>query len=271
MARGFFGAKGTTFLLLFFFFFFLFIDKSKSLCFECVVYCTVYSAYICPVEPDTVSRFVPQILWVLCRGAQFALYHDTDYGTMPPRRGTAWASHGTLLSERIRPSPGSPQPTKSDKGKGKGKAKAATPEPPPRSAAVRRLDDILDGFHSSSNSNQLRNETKRTMAAPGAASADRDGCFCQGTSPLSSSPCPLSFFVFPTPFIHFCIGHLNCHRTSPSARTVRIHPPLLVVRTRPLRFTTAAPPLPTLRRAAPRAARAGGARRAAGGVAGVYA
>lgn len=112
--------------------------------------------------------------------------HPTQTTTMPPRRATAWVSHSTLLSDRIRPSSGSTQPAKSDKGKGKGKAKATTPEPPPRSAAVRRLDEILGGFYSTPTSNQPpRNETKRTTAVPGAASADSEGCFCQGTSPRS--------------------------------------------------------------------------------------
>ena len=117
--------------------------------------------------------------------------HTTQTTTMPPRRATAWVSHGSLLSDRIRPSPGSIQSTKSDKGKGKGKAKAkpATPEPPPRSAAVRRLDEILGGFYSPPTSTQPpRNETKRTTAVPGAVSADSEGCFCQGTSPRSFVP-----------------------------------------------------------------------------------
>jgi hypothetical protein len=101
---------------------------------------------------------------------------------MPPRRGTPWVSRGSLLSDRIRPPSRSPQPTKSEKAKGK--AKAATPEPPPRSIAVRKLDELLDGLRSSSTSNQQpKNETRKATTAQGAgASADRDGCFCQGTS-----------------------------------------------------------------------------------------
>lgn len=265
-----FRATGTTFLLLFF----IFLLTKAKVCAPSALFIVLYIVHIfvrslprhrrlSVCSSDTVGG---------CSAAPPCLpsTHDTDYGTMPPRRATAWVSHGTLLSDRIRPSPGSPQPTKSDKGKGKGKAKAATPEPPPRSAAVRRLDDIVDGFHSSSTSNQSRNETKRETTAPGAASADRDGCFCQGTSPVCSSPA-LFFSSFPNSHHSFLYWHLNYCRTSPSARSVRIHAPLPVVRSRPLRLATAAPPLPTLRRAAPRAACAGGARHAAGGAAGEYA
>ena len=189
---------------------------------------------------------------------------------MPPRRGTAWATRGSLLSDRI-PPPASPQPTKSEKGKGKGKAKAATPEPPPRSAAVRRLDELLSGLTSSSTSNQpSRNEIKRAAMAPGAASADREGCFCQGMSPsvfslpLSFLPFPSSLTLFVFPVHHECIK-TNTHHISPSTCTIRIYAHLLIMRPRPLRPTPATPPLPALRHAAPRAARACGAHRAAGG------
>jgi hypothetical protein len=137
---------------------------------------------------------------------------------MPPRRGTAWATRGSLLSDRI-PPPASPQPTKSEKGKGKGKAKAATPEPPPRSAAVRRLDELLSGLTSSSTSNQSsRNEIKRAATAPGAASADREGCFCQGMSPsvfslpLSFLPFPSSLTLFVFPIHHECIQTITSHQ-----------------------------------------------------------
>ena len=101
---------------------------------------------------------------------------------MPPRRGTPWVSHGSLLSDRIRPPSRSPQPTKTEKAKAK--AKAATPEPPPRSSSVRKLDELLDGFRSSSTSNQQpKNETRKAATAQGAgASANREGCFCQGRS-----------------------------------------------------------------------------------------
>jgi hypothetical protein len=187
---------------------------------------------------------------------------------MPPHRGTAWA-RGSLLSDRI-PPPASPQPTKSEKGKGKGKAKAATPEPPPRSAAVRRLDELLSGLASSSTSNQPpKNEIKRAATAPGAASADREGCFCQGMSkcrlclPSWLSVLPSStLLIFP---IHrVCIQFMTYH-ISPSARTIRIHAHLPILRPRPLRPTPPTPPLSVLRHAAPCAACARGAHRAAGG------
>ena len=81
--------------------------------------------------------------------------------TMPPRGGTAWTS------DRIRLTPQKPSahlvaqtPSKSDKGKGR----ASTPKPP-RSAAVRKLDELLT---------DLRSSSSRT---PNIA---QDGCFCQG-------------------------------------------------------------------------------------------
>ena len=115
---------------------------------------------------------------------------------MPPRRGTPWISHGSLLSDRIRPPSGSPQPTKSEKGKGK--AKVVTPEPPPRSAAVRKLDELLDGLRSSSTSiQQPKSETRKPTTGQGAGdSADREGCFCQGTSASFFLRCLFAFFKF---------------------------------------------------------------------------
>jgi hypothetical protein len=106
---------------------------------------------------------------------------------MPPRRGTAWA-RGPLPSDRIRPpqpvQPVQPAPpAKSDKGKGKAKAVASEP---PRSAAVRKLDELLAAFRSSSSTgltqqpNHDDNNNKRATAA----AADSGGCFCQGTSVL---------------------------------------------------------------------------------------
>jgi len=137
--------------------------------------------------------------------------HKTNYDTMPPRRRTPWVSHGSLLSDRIRPPSGSPQPTKSEKGKGK--VKAATPEPPPRSATVRKLDELLDGLRSLSTSNQHpKNETRKVTVHAG-VSADREGCFCQGTSATSFfkflclSFGPL-FRFFPNPLF---ISHSNIH------------------------------------------------------------
>jgi len=92
---------------------------------------------------------------------------------MPPRGGTAWTS------ERIRPAPPKPPPhlaaqtpSKSDKGKGR----ASTPEPP-RSAAVRKLDELLAGLRSSS--------SQRT---PNGA---QDGCFCQARTHPPSEYTPL--------------------------------------------------------------------------------
>lgn len=176
-----------------------------------MVYIVHYSCYL--VERNTIINFVPQIL----RQQYSALigYHcekklissktvlPADYDTMPPRRGTPWVSHGSLLSDRIRPPSGSPQPTKSEKGKGK--AKAATPEPPPRSAAVRKLDELLDGLRSSSTSNQQpKSETRKATTAQGAGdSADREGCFCQGTS--ASSFFKFLCLSFVSPPIHYFI------------------------------------------------------------------
>lgn len=191
---------------------------------------------------------------------------------MPPRRGTPWASHSSLLSDRIRPRSDSPQPTKLEKGKGKGKSKATTPEPPPRSAAVRRLDELLGGLHSLSASSQPpKNETKRATTAAGAASADREGCFCQGTSPF------FYLFLHLLPFetlfdsVSQSIPSHHTPNCSPGARIIRIHAHLLILRSRPLRLTPPTPSLPTLHTAAARAARADGARRAAGGTPGGYA
>ena len=88
---------------------------------------------------------------------------------MPPRRGTPWvSSRGSLVSDRIRPS-GPSQPAKSEKGQGKGNGKGgggkvAAAEPPP-STAVRRLDELIAGF---------------TTTTTAVATADRDACFCQG-------------------------------------------------------------------------------------------
>lgn len=196
--------------------------------------------------------------------------------TMPPRRGTPWVSHSSLLSDRIRPHSGSTQPTKSEKGRGK--AKAVTPEPPPRSDAVRKLDELLDGLRSSptgTSNQQHRKATTGQRSAP----VDREGCFCQGTSasePLSFLQLPATFlawfkffsasfvtFRFPIQSIIF-ISQLEQlitkkKKSSPDTRIIRIHSPLLVLRSRPLRLTTSTPPLPTLQHAAPHAFRASSA------------
>ena len=77
--------------------------------------------------------------------------------------------------------------------------KATTPEPPPRSAAVRRFDETLGGLCSLSTSNQpSRNEIINVATTPGAASADREGCF-------SKSMLPLFCFLYLTLFflIHY--------------------------------------------------------------------
>jgi len=140
---------------------------------------------------------------LLCHDWPSPFLQQTRSTTMPPRRGTPWISHGSLLSDRIRPPSGSPQPTKSEKGKGK--AKVVTPEPPPRSAAVRKLDELLDGLRSSSTSNQqLKSETRKPTTGQGAgASADREGCFCQGTS-ASFFFC-IAFFKF----LPYCLSFHN--------------------------------------------------------------
>jgi hypothetical protein len=189
--------------------------------------------------------------------------YQTDNDTMPPRRGTPWASHGSLLSDRIRPPSRSPQPTKLEKGKGK--AKAATPEPPPRGAAVRKLDELLDGLRSSPTSNQQpKNETRKVTVQGAGASADREGCFCQG-QPLPSVSLPL-FRLPPNPLFHIQTLNFDTNiHCSPNTRIIRIHSHLRILRSRPLRPTTSIPSLSTLQRAAPHASRASGARGAAGG------
>ncbi|KAH9967104.1 hypothetical protein BJV74DRAFT_889989 [Russula compacta] len=109
---------------------------------------------------------------------------------MPPRRGggtTPWAStRGSLLSDRIRPS-GPAQPAKLERGKGK--AKAATSEPP-RSAAVRRLDELLAGLHSSF-AQPPNNEGKKATGAAANPQADHEGCFCQARVHALSEYTPL--------------------------------------------------------------------------------
>lgn len=180
------------------------------------VYSALYLSFLYLVERNTiVTRFVPQILRqqyrTLPRSAIILVSiwppaNKTDYNTMPPRRGTPWVSHGSLLSDRIRPPSGSPQPTKSEKGKGK--AKAPTPEPPPRSAAVRKLDELLDGLRSSSTSNQQQPKGKTTTALGASAYADREGCFCQGTSTSFLHCLLLAIFqVFSLPFFRFSPIH----------------------------------------------------------------
>jgi hypothetical protein len=110
---------------------------------------------------------------------------------MPPRGGTAWTS------DRIRPPPHKPSPhlaaqtpSKSDKGKGR----SSTPEPP-RSAAVRKLDDLLTGLRSYSSS---PSRTPKNSA--------QDGCFCQGTR----TPQPLS-----TSTSHPILSHITLGRIHP--------------------------------------------------------
>ena len=51
-----------------------------------------------------------------------------------------------------------------------GKAKAVTPEPPPRSAAVPKVDKLLDSLRSSSTSNQQpkMNESRKATIVQGA-------------------------------------------------------------------------------------------------------
>jgi hypothetical protein len=265
-------------LLLFRFFIMNFVLRVR--CFS--VYSALYLSFLYLVERNTiVTRFVPQILRqqyrTLPRSAIILVSiwppaNKTDCNTMPPRRGTPWVSHGSLLSDRIRPPSGSPQPTKSEKGKGK--AKAPTPEPPPRSAAVRKLDELLDGLRSSSTSNQQqpKNETgKVTTALSASAYADREGCFCQGTSAFFPS-CTTFFlpffkfslclsFVFPQSiiFIQLELYIYIITICSPNTRIIRIHSHLLVLRSRPLRPTTSIPSLSTLQHTAPHASRTGSA------------
>ncbi|KAH9052589.1 hypothetical protein EDB87DRAFT_426126 [Lactarius vividus] len=101
---------------------------------------------------------------------------------MPPRSGTAWTS------DLIRPQPHKPSarlvaqtPSKSDKEKGRAK----TPEPP-RSAAVRKLDELLAALRSSSteptHSQRLKDDR---------VSSAQDGCFCQARTHALSEYTPL--------------------------------------------------------------------------------
>ncbi|KAI9507976.1 hypothetical protein F5148DRAFT_1368107 [Russula earlei] len=131
----------------------------------------------------------------------------TIYGTMPPRRVTPWASHASLPSDRIRPSPSQPaNPEKGkEKGKGKGKAMAAAAPDPPRSAAVRGLDEPLAGLNSSESTQPSHNKSsqKATTATGTGPQADpREGCFGQpactpcrnirhSARPAASSSAPL--------------------------------------------------------------------------------
>ncbi|KAI0251732.1 hypothetical protein BJV78DRAFT_1374762 [Lactifluus subvellereus] len=104
---------------------------------------------------------------------------------MPPRRGTTAWTRGPLPSDRIRPpQPAQPAPpAKSDKGKGK--AKAAAPEPP-RSAAVRKLDELLAGLRSSNPSQHPNHDNNARAAA-----ADSGDCFCQARAHALSEYTPL--------------------------------------------------------------------------------
>ena len=70
-------------------------------------------------------------------------------------------------------------------------------EPPPRSAAVHKLDELLDGLRSSSISNQQpKSENRKAVTGQGiGASTDREGCFCQGKSAS----------LFCTAFLPFCL------------------------------------------------------------------
>ncbi|KAI9448776.1 hypothetical protein BJY52DRAFT_303820 [Lactarius psammicola] len=102
---------------------------------------------------------------------------------MPPRSGTAWTS------DRIRPPSHKPSPhlaaqtpSKSDKGKGK----TGTPEPP-RSAAVRKLDELLAGLRSSSSSEPTRSQHLKDDGV----SPAQDGCFCQARAHPISEYTPL--------------------------------------------------------------------------------
>ncbi|KAI9507229.1 hypothetical protein F5148DRAFT_1368572 [Russula earlei] len=157
---------------------------------------------------------------------------------MPPRRVTPWASHTSLPSDRIRPSPSQPaNPEKGKgKGKGKGKAMAAVAPEPPRSAVVRGLDEPLAGLNSSESTQPSHNKSsqKATTATGTGPQADpREGCFCQARVHALSEHTPLCT----------ACGLVLCA------------------------FTPATPPLPTLRWAAPHPAHACGAHRAAGGAA----
>jgi hypothetical protein len=103
---------------------------------------------------------------------------------MPPRGATATAWTSDRIG--IRPPPHKPPAQKSDKGKGR----ANTPEPA-RSAAVRKLDELLTGLRSSSRQNTTTPD---------------DGCFCQGARP-------------PTKNAHSHLSHYTARIHQPSEYT----------------------------------------------------
>ena len=104
----------------------------------------IYLSPLCVVKRDIVS--IDTLLFRGFWGSAVASHLVVnDCNAMPPHRGTPWASHGFILSPSV-----SPQPIRSDNGKGKAK------EPPPRSAAVRKLDELLDAPRPSSASNKAK-------------------------------------------------------------------------------------------------------------------
>jgi hypothetical protein len=191
---------------------------------------------------------------------------------MPPRGGTPWASsRGTFLSDRIRPS-GASQPAKSGKGQGrvtgKGRANVAAPEPP-RSAAVRRLDELIEGLLSSEATPSPSRSQPKTPNKSG--TEDRDACFCQGKSSFLSPFFPLalrphhqsSSTIRLDRILSHIISILRANATShvprtasPRARIIGIHAHLHPLRPHPLHAPSPAPPLPALYHAAPHSARA---------------
>jgi hypothetical protein len=141
---------------------------------------------------------------------------------MPPRGGTPWASsRGTLLSDRIRPS-GLSQAAKSEKGqgkvKGKGRANVATPEPP-RSAAVRKLDELIEGLLSSESTPSASRPQPRTQNK--SVAEDREACFCQGKRSFLSS-CLETHHLSSSPLIVYFSYHL--YSTPPTPRLTHRQP-----------------------------------------------
>ncbi|KAI9507233.1 hypothetical protein F5148DRAFT_1368574 [Russula earlei] len=136
------------------------------------------------------------------------------------------------LVPSVRPYSAQPiAPSKPGKGEGEGKAMAAAAPDPPRSAAVRGLDEPLAGLNSSESTQPSHNKSSQkatTSTGTGAQADPREGCFCQARVHALSENTPLCT----------ACGLVLCA------------------------FTPATPPLPTLRWAAPHPARACGAHRA---------
>lgn len=170
---------------------------------------------------------------------------------MPPRGGTPWASsRGALLSDRIRPSVS--QPAKSEKGqgrgKGKGRANVAAAEPP-RSAAVRMLDEFIEGLLSSESAPLPSRSQSKTQNK--SATEDSDACFCQGKRSFLSLFFPLALASRHTTNDYHHPSHLShyfrCTPTLPPTQPACTH----YRNTRPFALAAASSSARTITRTAP--------------------